>query len=193
MSHPAPELTNNEPTWVDGPQPDQEKQDAVGDGLVGLLATVLAIAVGEVGYTEGDNMANKYGKWASHDNTPWSGHFLSWVGHKASATEVFPVEASTSARLAWHRKRGECLSGAEAPQAGDVAFLHDPETDRMAHAGLVVRQLQDGRVALIEGSAMRRGGTEPGRVALIHRAWLAPAGARDDLHIAGYARPVYSG
>ena len=43
-----------------------------------FVPQLLAVAEGELGYTEGSNNLTKYGTWAGDPNAAWCAEFICW-------------------------------------------------------------------------------------------------------------------
>lgn len=113
----------------------------------------LQVAQAEVGYTEGKNNKNKFGKEYGLDNNPWCQIFVWWVSKHSGLKENidFPKTASCPRGLIWFRERGRLF---KTPMVGDYIYFKwtsNKETEA-SHVG-IVEAIKDGRVYTIEGNA----------------------------------------
>ncbi len=127
---------------------------------------VLAVAVGELGYTEGPNNLTKYGEWAGDKNAAWCAEFVCWcVGEadRQDGTEMlgtlYPNYGGQNTGRDWYIargrfvfRRGNCpgwgyqwLRGSDhllmkneyIPRPGDLLFLSYNEAGDTEHVALV--------------------------------------------------------
>lgn len=96
---------------------------------------ILAIACGELGYKEGKNKDNKYGKWYGLNNDAWCMIFCQWVYAKAGIPLPYKI-ASCGALLRWYQKnQPECI--VDEPQKGCLVIFDLPNTKFVTdHVGL---------------------------------------------------------
>lgn len=171
-------------------------------------ANVVAAALGEVGYTEGEKEYSKFGQWYGLPNSYWCDMFVSWCAMKAGVPEEqFPRDCSCTShvkkfsqleRYRYSAARG----GTYTPLQGDVIFFYNniqyPDGKVCSHTGLVL-YVEDGYIYTIEGNALanrldldheaatelRDGSLEPPDYVVINRYPL------NDPHIHGYGIPAY--
>lgn len=100
---------------------------------------------------------------------PWCTAFVSYCVHKAAseigATINFPRTGWTPALLTWARKQNRLITRNEIeagvkPHPGWVALIYYPNLHRVAHSGVVERNLPLGLVATIEGNTNNDGSRE---------------------------------
>ena len=96
---------------------------------------ILAIACGELGYKEGKNKENKYGKWYGLNNDAWCMIFCQWVYAKAGIPLPYKV-ASCGALLRWYQNnQPECI--VDEPRKGCLVIFDLPNTKYVTdHVGL---------------------------------------------------------
>ena len=115
---------------------------------------VVNVARKEVGYLEGPNNENKYGKWYGLDHMSYCAMFVSWCFAEAGLSSL--VAASTSKGfsycpegLSWFQKKG-CVVNKYAGQPGDIVFFswsgHTAD-----HVGIIVAASKDG-ITTVEGN-----------------------------------------
>lgn len=93
-------------------------------------ADVLAVALTQMGYTEGTNNDTKYGSWAGYPHQPWCATFVSWCMRQA---EIGPDVIKKSPVASPNRFGIPYYDGEEyTPKPGDLFF-----TKEFSHVGLV--------------------------------------------------------
>lgn len=93
-------------------------------------ADVLAVALTQLGYTEGTNNTTKYGTWAGYPHQPWCATFVSWCMRQA---EIGPDVIQKSPVASPNRFGIPYYDGNEyTPRPGDLFF-----TREFSHVGLV--------------------------------------------------------
>ena len=113
---------------------------------------ILAVARGELGYTESPAGSNrtKYGAWYGMDGQPWCMMFVQWVFAQAGASRILP--ARTASCGAMMRAAMACGMWVTADyQPGDVVIYDFPGGAATDHCGIVVTPLTTG-VRAIEGN-----------------------------------------
>lgn len=125
---------------------------------------VVSAALGEMGYTEGDNEYSKYGKWYGFSHSYWCAMFVSWAANEAGVpTRIIPKAAYCPYQVSGFRSAGlfydsPALGGDYVPRQGDIIFFYDPlakpEGNTIAtHVGIVL-YVENGEVFSIEGNAL---------------------------------------
>lgn len=110
---------------------------------------VLNIARSQIGYDEGDNNDNKFGRWYGMNHVSWCDQFVSWVGDTAGAGEIIGRAAYTPSHAAWFQARGRW---GHTPRRGAIAFFDFPDSvHRIQHVG-IVESVRGDRVVTIEGN-----------------------------------------
>ena len=81
---------------------------------------IIAVALTQVGYTEGANNYTKYGVWYGQPNSPWCGMFVSWCANQAGV----PTSVLKRTGIANPSNFGlSYQSGSNyTPQKGDLFF-----------------------------------------------------------------------
>lgn len=140
-------------------------------------AQVLAVARSQLGYREGRNDSNKYGRWFGMDNAPYCDMWVSWVAHQAGAGGIVGKFAYTPWHAAWFRGQGRW---GHTPRVGAIVFFDWGKG--IAHVGIVESVRPDGAIVTIEGNTNLGGSSSgAGVYRLIRKA-----------HIAGYGYPAYA-
>ena len=147
-----------------------------GGGASGSGATLVQIALGEVGYLEkasnsqledktanaGSNNWTKYGAWFGLNggpDAPWCNVFVSWCANQAgfcTSTEcgddnIIPKTAGTESTYVWYRNRGlihNVSDSSYTPKPGDLVLRTPGSHGHIA----IVEKLEDGVLYTIEGN-----------------------------------------
>ena len=103
---------------------------------------VIAVARGELGYTESPAGSNrtKYGKAFAWDGVPWCVVFIWWCFREAGEGAAFYGGAKTAScgtLLRWYQEQGQTVPAREV-QPGDIVILNFSGTKETQHCGLVV-------------------------------------------------------
>ena len=178
---------------------------ALEDGGLSQSGQVVAQALGQMGYTEGDGELTVFGQRYGYPNGFWCDMFVSWCADEAQVSkEAFPRSVNCArhcrAFTALGRyKNSAARGGTYTPLQGDLVLFHDLETGRIHHIGLVL-YVEDGRVFTVEGNALtarldypaeevseaRIPEIEPNDYVTVNRYFL------EDPRIHGYAVPAYA-
>jgi hypothetical protein len=119
---------------------------------------VLNIARSQLGYAEGANNDNKFGRWYGMNHVSWCDQFVSWVGDEAGASDIIGKAAYTPSHAAWFKQHGRW---GHTPRRGAIAFFDFPDSvRRIQHVGIVERVLPGGRVVTIEGNTSAGHGSQ---------------------------------
>ncbi|MBQ3094725.1 MAG: hypothetical protein IJC52_06100 [Clostridia bacterium] len=117
-----------------------------GDQAIDLVA----VAKTQVGYKEGDNNYNKYGKSFGYPNEAWCGFFLSWCARQANIpTAVIPTSGMASAfgKIGTFHER----TSGYIPQRGDL-MLYGERNDAY-HVSIVEKYTASTKtVTVIDGN-----------------------------------------
>lgn len=127
-------------------------------------ADVVAAALGEVGYTEGDNEYSKYGAWYGLSYSYWCAMFVSWAANEAGVPSyMLPRAAYCPYQVSGFRSMDRFYDSADrggeyVPRQGDIIFFYnslaEPEGNTTAtHVGIVL-YVENGEVFSIEGNAL---------------------------------------
>lgn len=110
---------------------------------------IFAVALREIGYHEGRNKDNKYGRWYGLNNAPWCMEFVQWV--YAEAGEALPVRTpSCGALLNWYKtNQPECIT--DEPVEGCIVIFDFPGGAATDHTGIFVSRT-DATVTTIDGN-----------------------------------------
>lgn len=150
---------------------------------------VLDLARGELGQHEEPANSNKtkYGAWFGMNGVAWCNIFVTWVLHHAGATNV-PKFSYTPSSEQWFKDHGAWRDPRHyKPKPGDIVWFNFPNdgVNRTSHIGIIEGNLDDGRVATIEGNTNGAGGRTGGQV-LRHNRSIAGG-------IVGYGVIDYAG
>lgn len=127
-------------------------------------ADVVAAALDEVGYTEGDGEYSKYGAWYGLSYSYWCAIFVSWAANEAGVPQrIIPRAAYCPYQVSSFRSTDRfcdsALRGGDyVPRQGDIIFFYnslaEPEGNTTAtHIGIVL-YVENGKVFSIEGNAL---------------------------------------
>lgn len=168
---------------------------------------VVSAALGEVGYTEGDNEFSKFGKWYGQSHSYWCAMFVSWAANEAGVPQrVIPRAAYCPYQVSGFRSAdrfydSQARGGDYVPQQGDIIFFYNslakPEGNTIAtHVGIVL-YVENGEVFSIEGNALTGRTDLTERVAEYDDSMDPPdyvtvnRYALDSPRILGYGAPEY--
>ena len=95
---------------------------------------IIAKAVSQLGYKEGNNNENKYGAWYGMNNQPWCMIFVSWCAAQACiGTDIIPKLAYVPYCVEFFQKQGRYHAKAGyTPRPGDLIIYGSN-----SHIGLV--------------------------------------------------------
>ncbi len=94
-------------------------------------ADIIAVAMTQVGYREGDNNDTKYGDWYGLSNHPWCGMFVSWCANQAGVSTSVIKKAAIASPSSFGFST-YFTSDQKGPQSGDLFFKKN-----FNHVGLV--------------------------------------------------------
>ena len=114
---------------------------------------IVAIAVSQIGYREGSNNDNKFGKWYGTNNQSWCDIFVSWCADQAEInTNIIPKSSYVPNRQSYYEKLGLLKRrGAYTPQAGDLILFDFNGNGICDHVG-IVESVSGSVVTTIEGN-----------------------------------------
>jgi|GEM_PF-893026 len=154
-------------------------QDRFGDAKTPAFNTaerVLAVALAEVGYKEGEGNNSKYGKWNGRNYIAWCGSFVSWCAHQAGVptTSIKSYSNNCMAEVKWFKSEKRWKDSSYKPMPGDIIFI---DTNyKYEHTGLVVK-CEDDIIYTVEGNSEN----------MIREKQYSV----DDIRIIGYGIPNY--
>ena len=142
---------------------------------------IVEVARTQIGYKEGANNSNKYGKWYGANNVAWCAIFVSWCANQAGIpTSIVPKLAYVpyeydffAMRKEWHPR------GRYIPQPGDLIIYGAND-----HIG-IVEKVSNSYVWTIEGNTSSGGNVSNGegvyrRQRALSNSWIK-----------GYCSPAY--
>lgn len=125
---------------------------------------VLNVARSQIGFKEGRNNENPYGKWYGIPNQPYCDMGVTWCAWKAGALDIIPRSANVHSRLTKARAAGVVSM---VPKVGSL-ICFDWDRDGIAdHIGFVESVLADGRIQTVE---FNTGSYPTGGVARLYRS-----------------------
>lgn len=143
-----------------------------------FVRQLLKVAVGELGYTEGDNNYSKYGTWAGDPYAAWCAEFVCWCVNRTDQlygtgllNEIYPNYTGQNTGRDWFVQRGrfvyrkgncpgwgyQWLRGADhlmtkneyVPHPGDLVFFSYNDAGDTEHVALVESCATDARGSVI--------------------------------------------
>jgi hypothetical protein len=113
---------------------------------------VVAVALAEVGYKEGEGNNTKYGKWNGRNYIAWCGSFVSWCAHKAGVptSSIKRYSDNCIAEYNWFKDEKRFENSDYIPKAGDIIFIDSDY--KYDHTGIVVNY-RDGIIYTVEGNS----------------------------------------
>lgn len=152
----------------------------------------VAVAMSQVGYTEGPPESNrtKYGEWFGMDGQPWCDMFVSWCAAQVGALAQVGKYAYCPYHVDYFKVLGKWHPAGEAgfePQPGDVVFFS--RLNVACHVGIVRGMTAAGNAVLtIEGNTSVSDDDNGGAVMTRTRGWGNPQGSWG---ILGFGRPDF--
>lgn len=122
---------------------------------------VVALALEQMGYTEGPDEYSVFGEWYGYPNGYWCDMFVSWCADRAGVSkEAFPRQASCTKHrqlfAAMDRYQPSAARGGSyIPLQGDLVLFQSLETGITHHIGFVL-YVEDGKLFTVEGNAPTR-------------------------------------
>lgn len=96
---------------------------------------ILSIAKSQIGYKEGKNNDNKYGRAYGWNNVAWCCIFIWWLFHEAKADSLFGSKTASCTAL-WNQHKGQAVSKNNL-KAGDIVFFDFSGGSECNHVGIV--------------------------------------------------------
>jgi peptidoglycan hydrolase-like protein with peptidoglycan-binding domain len=125
---------------------------------------VLRIARSQIGYQEGRNNDNKYGRAYGMNHVFWCQQFVWWVFRQAGAGGEMPKTAVTRVAYPWYRKNRHLVRVRDAKPGDVVWFDFSSSKKPVSHVGIVEKNLGGGRLQTIEGNTNQAGSRSGGGV-----------------------------
>ena len=124
------------------------------DYASGSGASIVAVAVQEIGYHEGAGNHTKYGVYTGTDGMSWCHAFVSWCANECGFIEsnIIPKTAACETGRQWfiHKQQYQ-KAGSYTPQAGDIIYFDRGGVGESHHVG-IVEYVENGIVHTIEGN-----------------------------------------
>lgn len=124
------------------------------DYASGSGASIVAVAVQEIGYHEGAGNHTKYGVYTGTDGMSWCHAFVSWCANECGFIEsnIIPKTAVCETGRQWFiHKQQYKKAGSYTPQAGDIIYFDKGGVGESHHVG-IVEYVENGIVHTIEGN-----------------------------------------
>ena len=124
------------------------------DYASGSGASIVAVAVQEIGYHEGSGNHTKYGVYTGTDGMSWCHAFVSWCANECGFIEsnIIPKTAACETGRQWFiHKQQYKKAGSYTPQAGDIIYFDKGGVGESHHVG-IVEYVENGIVHTIEGN-----------------------------------------
>lgn len=112
------------------------------------------VALSQVGYKEGANNDNKYGKHFNLNNVAWCALFVDWCAEEVGILNVLiPYAPGCGTYVKWYQERGLWLDGSLKPKKGNlILFKPTVKGATASHIGIVY-DVDDNYVYTVEGNA----------------------------------------
>ena len=124
------------------------------DYASGSGASIVAVAVQEIGYHEGAGNHTKYAVYTGTDGLSWCHAFVSWCANECGFIEsnIIPKTAACETGRQWfiHKQQYQ-KAGSYTPQAGDIIYFDKGGVGESHHVG-IVEYVENGIVHTIEGN-----------------------------------------
>ena len=148
----------------------------------GTVATMLEVALKELGYVETPDNITKYGAAMKAQGQPWCGSYINWCA--AEAGVVLPNVVSTIAGAKKFKAAGKWF---DKPKVGDLAFFDfvDDKKVVIQHIGLVVK-VGEYSIVTIEGNTSTAGSQSNGGSVCMKTRKIGP-----NSFAVGFGRPDY--
>lgn len=150
---------------------------------------VLAEAAKHVGFVEGKNKDNPFGKWFGANHAPWCAQFVSYcISHAGGRALIAGAQtekgfSSCGAGIKFFKKKKAWFSVTDA-QPGDCVFFDWNKDGEQDHVGFVVKNdPKKKRVLTIEGNTNAGNSSNGGHCV---KQW------RSYTYIIGVGRPAYA-
>ncbi|GHF38700.1 hypothetical protein GCM10010218_19890 [Streptomyces mashuensis] len=157
--------------------------------MASTAASMVNLALTQVGYKEGANNYNKYAEqtpglqvdWAVYG--PWCQSFISWLAWKTGNRDVIPTTASCSVCTDYYKQRGAFT---RTPRVGSLAMFG---SDGGVHVELVIGVFNGGRDIEVVGGNTKDypAPNGDGVYRKTYRDWASTT------RIHGFGHPAYSG
>lgn len=132
---------------------------AVDSGGLSQSGQVVAAALSQMGYTEGEEESTVFGQCYGYPNGFWCDMFVSWCAGEAQVPEaVFPRSASCGEHCRQFTAMGRyqksaARGGSYIPRQGDLALFRSLKSGIINHVGLVL-YVENEQVFTVEGNAL---------------------------------------
>ncbi len=146
----------------------------------GTVAAMIAVASSQVGFREGGNNDNAFGRWYGMNNAAWCAMFVSWAASVSGNSKAIPKHAYTPTGASWFKARGQWFT---KPKVGDIVYYYNASLGRIAHVGLVTAVHSDGSWTACEGNTSNTGSRTGNGVYLLKRTTTRGG---------GFGRPKYA-
>ena len=114
---------------------------------------VLDAARGQLGYREGSNNANKFGKWYGADHASWCDMFVSWCGDQAGEEKAVGKFAYCPSHVSWFKGRKQWHAKSFwGVHRGDVVFWDWEHNGVANHVEIIEGFTSGGNVVTIGGN-----------------------------------------
>ena len=124
------------------------------DYASGSGASIVAVAVQEIGYHEGAGNHTKYAVYTGTDGLSWCHAFVSWCANECGFIDsnIIPKTAACETGRQWFiSKQLYQKAGSYTPQAGDIIYFDKGGVGESHHVG-IVEYVENGIVHTIEGN-----------------------------------------
>lgn len=124
------------------------------DYASGSGASIVAVAVQEIGYHEGAGNHTKYAVYTGTDGLSWCHAFVSWCANECGFIDsnIIPKTAACETGRQWFiSKQLYQKAGSYTPETGDIIYFDKAGAGESHHVG-IVEYVENGIVHTIEGN-----------------------------------------
>ena len=124
------------------------------DYASGSGASIVAVAVQEIGYHEGAGNHTKYAVYTGTDGLSWCHAFVSWCANECGFIDsnIIPKTAACETGRQWFiSKQLYQKAGSYTPETGDIIYFDKAGAGESHHVG-IVEYVENGVVHTIEGN-----------------------------------------
>lgn len=155
--------------------------------LPGSAGAFLAVLTSQIGYREGSNNDNIFGKEYGMNNAAWCAQFITFGRNHSGCEKLIPKFAFTEAGAQWFIDRGQWIEDENNAKPGDIGFIWDRsmvshERPRGIHHVFAVQKRDGDSIITVEGNTNNNGSSQGIGVFALKRS-----GPR----IRGYGRPKF--
>lgn len=123
----------------------------------GTMGAFLRFADSQVGYREGPNNDNIFGKTLGMNHEAWCAGFISVIAKITGNSSAIPVGMYTPTCAEWFKNHG---NWGTTPKQGAIGYVYYNSLGRIGHTFAVLRLNSDGTFTTVEGNSNNTGGRQ---------------------------------